>query len=129
MEKKKEISSEDLCFGFLNEFFKYVDYTKNLKYEEIPDYDMLKNLFLDVIQKRKEKMDYIYDWTTNEDLLKRKETTKNEDEKQTNKEKNNKDEDFNSNTNNKQLKKEGSQNDKVESVCCIMYVYKIYNFY
>ena len=37
---------------------------------------MLKQLFLDVIKKRKEKMDYIYDWTTNSDLQRRKDSKK-----------------------------------------------------
>ena len=36
LEKK-----EELCKGFPEEFFKYVDYTKYLGYEENPDYDML----------------------------------------------------------------------------------------
>ena len=39
---------------------------------------MLRQLFLDVVSNLKEKMDYIYDWTTNSDLQKRKETKKKE---------------------------------------------------
>ena len=42
LEKKKEVSSEELCKNFPHEFFEYVDYTKKLEYEENPDYDMLR---------------------------------------------------------------------------------------
>ena len=74
LEKKKETSSEELCRGYPHEFYQYVEYSKNLEYEDNPDYDMLKQLFIDVIKHINAKMDYIYDWTTKEDLLRRKET-------------------------------------------------------
>ena len=139
LEKKKETSSEELCVGFPREFYQYVDYTKKLEYEEDPDYDMLKQLFLDVIKKRKEKMDYIYDWTTNSDLQRRKETKKkdNADNESYNERNNKKEKDIDSNNNDQidrineqKLKREITQDkyDKVESVCCIMYVYNLYNF-
>ena len=139
LEKKKETSSEELCAGFPIEFYKYVEYTKNLEYEENPDYDMLKQLFLDVINKRKEKLDYIYDWTTNSDLQRRKENTKKDstDNESYNEKSNEKEKDIESNNNDQidkineqKLKREITQDkyDKVESVCCIMYVYNLYNF-
>ena len=136
---EKETSSEELCAGFPIEFYKYVEYTKNLEYEENPDYDMLKQLFLDVINKRKEKLDYIYDWTTNSDLQRRKENTKKDstDNESYNEKSNKKEKDIESNNNDQidkineqKLKREITQDkyDKVESVCCIMYVYNLYNF-
>ena len=134
LEKKKEISSEELCKNFPHEFYKFVDYTKNLKYEENPDYDMLKKLFLDVIAARREKIDYIYDWTTKDDLEMRKENKKeNNSEKEYNK---NEDTEAFTNeqivrVNSRRTKKDlgEEKNDKVESVCCIVYVHKIYNFF
>jgi len=72
LEKKKEISSQDLCKEFPHEFFEYVDYTKNLEYEENPDYDFLRKKFLDVLKGLNEELDYIYDWTTKSDLKKRR---------------------------------------------------------
>ena len=142
LDKKKETSSEELCAGFPQEFYNYVNYTKQLEYEENPNYDMLKQLFIDVIRRLKEKMDYIYDWTTKADLQKRKETSKNEEDEEntnanTNKGKNNNNnEEIDSNNNDqmdkintKQIKKKITQEDKVESVCCIMYVYIFYNLY
>ena len=71
LEKKKETSSQDLCKEFPHEFFEYVDYSKNLEYEENPDYDFLRQKFLDVLKGLNEEMDYIYDWTTKSDLKKR----------------------------------------------------------
>ena len=32
--KKRETSSEDLCKDFPHEFYEYVDYTRNLEYEQ-----------------------------------------------------------------------------------------------
>ena len=45
MEKKIQISNELLCNGLPNEFVHYLNYCKNLKFEERPDYDFLKGLF------------------------------------------------------------------------------------
>ena len=64
MEIKRDTSPAQLCFGFPDEFKKYVEYTRNLEYEDDPDYDMLKNLFKNILIKEninKENF-YIYDW-------------------------------------------------------------------
>ena len=45
MERKVQISNEILCSGLPNEFVHYLNYCKNLKFEERPDYDFLKGLF------------------------------------------------------------------------------------
>ena len=45
MKKKIQISNELLCHGLPNEFVHYLNYCKNLKFEERPDYDFLKGLF------------------------------------------------------------------------------------
>ncbi len=72
LAKKKETSSEELCKGFPEEFKKFVEYTRNLEYTEQPDYDMLRNKFVNLVKKMGENFDYIYDWTTESDLKKRK---------------------------------------------------------
>ena len=136
LEKKKETSSEDLCKNFPHEFYKFVEYTKNLGYEDNPDYEMLKNLFTDVLKKRNDKFDYIYDWTTKSDLSKRKYKKKhNEDDsykdsdKDSTKDKYNLKGEVDSNKedqldriNSKVMKRRETQEkeDKVESVCCIV---------
>ena len=73
LEKKKQTSSEELCRDFPEEFREFVEYTRNLEYTETPDYDMLRNKFVNLVTKKKgESFDFIYDWTTESDLKKRK---------------------------------------------------------
>ena len=72
LEKKRETSSQDLCKGYPKEFFEYVEYTRNLEYEENPNYDLLRKKFMDVLKNLNEELDYIYDWTTKSDLKKRR---------------------------------------------------------
>ena len=138
LEKKRETSSEELCKDFPHEFFEYVDYTRNLEYEQDPDYDFLRKKFQDVLKGLNEEMDYIYDWTTSTDLKKRankkdEENDENESgENDIKKEEN----DLESNKNDqmdriatREIKrkttienntKERQGEDKVESVCCKM---------
>jgi len=73
LEKKKEISSEELCKGFPIIFQNFVYYVKNLDYLEEPDYENLKNMFIGFINNElNENFDFIYDWTTIFDIKKRK---------------------------------------------------------
>ena len=131
LEKKKQTTSEELCKNFPIEFFNYVEYTKNLDYEENPDYTMLKNKFLEVLKKNNEKLDYIYDWTTTSDLNKRKDKRKKKEgsDNESHKDKKNIQKEVDSNNNDqidrinsKQFKREITKeiDDKVESVCCIV---------
>ena len=72
LDKKKETSSKDLCINFPDEFREFVEYTRNLDYEEEPAYEKYKNKFYNLIcNKRGESFDYVYDWTTESDLKKR----------------------------------------------------------
>ena len=147
LEKKKETSSQDLCKDFPHEFFEYVDYTKNLEYEENPDYDFLRQKFLDVLKGLNEEMDYIYDWTTKSDLKirrnkKSRENSENEIEGDRENDGGNEQKDLESNNhdqldriNTRNIKRNETQDiirdrvaerggergeDKVESVCCLM---------
>jgi len=126
LEKKKETTSEELCKNFPNEFFQYVEYTKSLEYEENPDYDMLKKLFLQVLHNMKDKLDYIYDWTSKSDLNKRKnKRKKKEDSDKGNNTQEKNEDDSNNNAqieriNARNFQRDLTQDDKVESVCCIM---------
>ena len=72
LDKKKETSSKDLCINFPDEFREYVEYSRNLDYEEEPKYEKFRTKFYNLIcNKRGESFDYIYDWTTESDLKKR----------------------------------------------------------
>ena len=62
MEVKRDTTPEELCKGFPPEFERYVSYTRNLEYEEEPNYELLKNLFLKVLKDEGYNLDYYYDW-------------------------------------------------------------------
>ena len=147
LAKKKEITSDELCETFPEEFKYLVDYTRNLGYTENPDYDKLRNNFLELV---KEKLcrtfDFIYDWTTKTDIQQRddkidilngnfngnndkyKNKNKETNEDEINKEENKEDINFinNKNENNdKNEKKDDDNNNKenenVESTCCSIF--------
>lgn len=46
MEKKLATSSETLCKGYPKQLYEFIEYSKNLKFDDKPNYSMLKNLFL-----------------------------------------------------------------------------------
>ena len=72
LDKKKATTSDELCKNFPIEFKQFIDYTRNLGYTENPDYDKLRNNFYNVVTKTLgEKFDFIYDWTTKNDIKKR----------------------------------------------------------
>ena len=73
LEKKKEISSVELFKGFPVEFSEILENIKKLDYLEEPEYEMLRNKLIYLCKRLNYKFDYIYDWTTDRDLLKRKE--------------------------------------------------------
>ena len=61
-EVKKKVTPSELCETLPNEFEQYIKYTRNLKYEEDPDYNYLKNLFVNVLKKNNLEFNYYYDW-------------------------------------------------------------------
>jgi len=72
LDKKIELSSEELCDGLPEEFLKFIKYVKNLEYLQQPDYEMLRGYFNLMLRRGYYKFDYIYDWTTNEEIFKRR---------------------------------------------------------
>ena len=66
METKRDTTPEELCKGFPAEFERYISYTRNLQYEQDPDYEMLKNLFLTVLRNEGNILDFYYDWDIDE---------------------------------------------------------------
>ena len=59
---KANISNEDLCKGLPIEICKYMKYVKSLKFDEDPDYDYLRRLFLIILLKMKERFDLNFSW-------------------------------------------------------------------
>ena len=72
LAKKKEITSDELCETFPEEFKYFVDYTKNLGYTENPDYEKLRKNFVVLVEEKMcRTFDFIYDWTTKSDIQQR----------------------------------------------------------
>ena len=92
MEKKRDTTPEDLCKGLPKEFQTYVEYTRNLGYEDDPDYEMLKNLFKSIMERENYEMDYIYDWSS---PIEDSKNIKNDDNSEIDKNNNNDDEEKN----------------------------------
>ena len=79
LEKKMEISTQELCSELPEEFEKIIDYVKNLEYTQLPDYEMIRGYFNKMLRKSNNKFDYIYDWTTVQDKKMRKTGTSRSD--------------------------------------------------
>lgn len=82
-EKKQTTGIRSLCEGFpseftllqcayilliiiqilLDQFVKYLQYSRKLGFDETPDYKWLKKLFTDVIQELGDEDDNVYDWS------------------------------------------------------------------
>ena len=149
LDKKKETTSEQLCKDFPDEFREFMEYSRRLEYTEEPKYEKFKNNFYNLVtNKMGESFDYVYDWTTQNDLRKRKnedkknngielKTTTTKDIEMKNKRKLKGDEKMyesynsfnnimnnNENKNNRgegiKMNEERILDDKVDSRCCIM---------
>ncbi|KAM3137827.1 hypothetical protein pb186bvf_010070 [Paramecium bursaria] len=62
LEKKLATSSQSLCKGYPQQFVDYLEYVKNLKFDDKPDYFYLKNLFLSIMKENELRIEYFYDW-------------------------------------------------------------------
>ena len=63
-EKKKATTPEELCSGFPPELAEYVRYTRNLEFEQNPDYNYLKGLFRKIMEdKGYDPNDIKFDWS------------------------------------------------------------------
>ena len=71
LDKKMVITSAELCEGLPIEFEEFIEYIKNLEYTQKPDYDFLRNLLMSVMKNNKLIYNYIFDWTTKEEIKKR----------------------------------------------------------
>ena len=64
-ETKKSTTPEELCAGYPRQFCEYVKYTRNLSFEQEPDYNYLKKLIYNIMDKYEFSIDYLYDWGLN----------------------------------------------------------------
>lgn len=61
-EKKKATSPNELCAGFPPEFCEFVTYTRSLKFEEEPNYDLLRGYLKKVMDDLNLEWDLEFDW-------------------------------------------------------------------
>lgn len=59
---KNSIEIEKLCENLPKEFSWYMKYCRLLRFKQKPNYDLLKNLFIQLFKKSKFNLDYIYKW-------------------------------------------------------------------
>jgi serine/threonine protein kinase len=76
LEMKKKIKEDDLCCGLPDEIKLFVSYIKNLKFEEEPDYNYLKGLFISVLSRNELKNDLLFSWTINKKKVSKQEQQK-----------------------------------------------------
>ncbi|EGR27909.1 kinase domain protein [Ichthyophthirius multifiliis] len=62
MEKKLSTPIEVLCKGFPDEFAQFLVYTRNLRFDEKPDYNYCQQLFKDRFAKEGFERDNVFDW-------------------------------------------------------------------
>jgi serine/threonine protein kinase len=61
-DAKLQTSLETLCEGLPKEFIEYMKYVRGLKFDEKPDYQMLRDLFKNLFYKKKYVEDFEFDW-------------------------------------------------------------------
>lgn len=61
-EKKIGVGLDFLCKDEPSPFLKYLKYCRGLKFEETPDYEMLRRLFVDYMEREGIVRDWIFDW-------------------------------------------------------------------
>jgi len=62
LEKKLATPFKLLCKSFPSEFCSYLEYCRQLRFEDKPDYHYIKKLFKDVMVREGYKYDGLYDW-------------------------------------------------------------------
>ena len=54
---KSSIKPEELCSGLPKEFSQYIEYCQKLRFEQTPNYNYLRNLFIEVIKSNEKFID------------------------------------------------------------------------
>ena len=62
LEIKSSISIESLCIGMPQEIVKYFTHVRGLKFDEKPDYSLLRKTLKERFVKEGFEYDYVYDW-------------------------------------------------------------------
>ena len=62
-EKKINTSVENICKNLPEEFIKFLQYVRDLQFDQKPDYDYLNNILTDLYRKNNFEFDDMYDYT------------------------------------------------------------------
>lgn len=54
---------DELCQGLPEPFYEYINYCRKLKFNEKPDYSVLRNMFKSLFKEKEYKYDYVFDWS------------------------------------------------------------------
>jgi hypothetical protein len=63
MDRKENISLDELCIDVPNEFKKYMGYVRALDFGGKPDYSRLRSMFRGLFVRGGFENDYVFDWT------------------------------------------------------------------
>ena len=63
-DKKRSMTSQKLCHKLPIQFKEYMDYVRNLQFDETPNYRYIKRLILRMFNDYRLTNDNIFDWTT-----------------------------------------------------------------
>jgi casein kinase I homolog HRR25 len=66
LEKKQGTSANELCAGLPTEFEEYMNYVRNLRDEDQPDYQHLRKMFNKLFRRQGFEYDNVFDWTIRE---------------------------------------------------------------
>ena len=67
LEKKINVGVEELCTEMPSEFVTLVEYVRNLQFEEVLDYEMMKTKLKNVLEREKMTFSWDFDWIAKED--------------------------------------------------------------
>ena len=59
---KESTTLEQLCLGIPDEFRTYLEYCRNLQYDETPHYEYLYSLFVGLYRMKGYQLDWIFDF-------------------------------------------------------------------
>lgn len=62
MEKKIATPVNKLCEGFPEEFSLFINYTRDLRFDDRPDFGYLRRLLKQIADKEKIEYDNVFDW-------------------------------------------------------------------
>jgi casein kinase I family protein HRR25 len=66
LEKKQTTSVAELCGNLPQEFAIYMNYVRNLRHEDKPDYGYLRRIFRNLFRRQRFEYDHVFDWTIRE---------------------------------------------------------------